>query len=553
MTDASADELKISGIIHVGKPGSGLFKATVALVGWKNTVSGLPDNTLSLSGGDIVSAEWQRACGKGRCLLKLCFAGGDGSVSRFAGFKEQELSAVKAHLQRHFKVALSEPNVATEGWCWGDILPYQEEATTSNNPDLRVMINGKLGFDVPVCELHQVSTPSKTDLNLEFKQDPAALSSGNEILTEMRLFIPGVDSASCAENLREELLKRSGLTKVEEALLSLPQVSIVAPRGKYDVQFLPKALRIHGKTMTHTVRYDAIVRLFLLDISATLPSGMTTAIAVGLSPPMRQGKTDHYWLVLGFDESTMSVDSLSDGIIKRINIAREDHKVSSLMGKALAVFSGKTVVGTSSDFKNLHPQKHACLTVTYKAQPGLLFFCKMSFILALKPVIYHKWQDVDKVIFNAGAMRGRSFDLIILLKGGQQLEFLQIDKNAFEATQATLEKLGVAMEGSEKVANADTRVEARQARATRRKDDAPSPPAAARATRSGAAKVAGKPGGGASRGAAVAKPKDDEYDEEEDEDFPSEDGGDDDDDGSSSSEGEEENDDVPAKKRPKRK
>mmetsp|Transcript_73580 Transcript_73580/g.238127 ORF Transcript_73580/g.238127 Transcript_73580/m.238127 type:complete len:541 (-) Transcript_73580:417-2039(-) len=411
MTDASADELKISGIIHVGKPGSGLFKATVALVGWKNTVSGLPDNTLSLSGGDIVSAEWQRACGKGRCLLKLCFAGGDGSVSRFAGFKEQELSAVKAHLQRHFKVALSEPNVATEGWCWGDILPYQEEATTSNNPDLRVMINGKLGFDVPVCELHQVSTPSKTDLNLEFKQDPAALSSGNEILTEMRLFIPGVDSASCAENLREELLKRSGLTKVEEALLSLPQVSIVAPRGKYDVQFLPKALRIHGKTMTHTVRYDAIVRLFLLDISATLPSGMTTAIAVGLSPPMRQGKTDHYWLVLGFDESTMSVDSLSDGIIKRINIAREDHKVSSLMGKALAVFSGKTVVGTSSDFKNLHPQKHACLTVTYKAQPGLLFFCKMSFILALKPVIYHKWQDVDKVSswssFRSTRMRSR--------------------------------------------------------------------------------------------------------------------------------------------------
>mmetsp|Transcript_100134 Transcript_100134/g.258832 ORF Transcript_100134/g.258832 Transcript_100134/m.258832 type:complete len:539 (-) Transcript_100134:102-1718(-) len=537
MPDAEGKALSFQGIVHTGRPGIGLFKATARLLGWKNTDPSAAhgEQVVSFNGVDVKSATWQQSCGKGRCLLKLRFKHEGGSLTQFIGFKDTDFPAIKAHFHEHFGVALQEQEVATEGWNWGDVVPLEGGEQASK--ELRVMINGKLGFDVPVAELTQVTVASNTDLNLEFAQEGAAV--GEDVLTELRLFIPGGgddSGAISAERLRQELQQSAGISAGGEAMLTVRDIMLNAPRGKHDFEFFEKSMKIRGKTLTYNIRYQDIGRIFYLEFGKARLGGYASALAFGLNQPMRHGKTLHSWLVLNFDgEKTVPLGAVSEHVWKNIGVAKADHKQEFMVAKLVGKFSGQTIIATLSEFREAHPQKEPGLKCTHKAQQGLMYFSKKSFIYVMKPVIWHRYSDIEAFHFDIGHLRGKSFDFAVQLKSGQVLEFSQVDRDAFDAIHKTLQKHEVPMRGAERLQGSFA-------------------PAGARTSTRAAAAARNRPATRASSQGAAAAPRDEGYNEEEDEDFTDE--GDDDGDASSEEDLEDEENTAaappPKAKRPRR-
>merc|ERR1719407_282538 len=104
------------------------------------------------------------------------------------------------------------------------------------------MIDGKLGLEVPIGKLGQVTAQGKTDLNLELQNkiaDPA-----DEVLHEIRLQV--IPERVSAETLQLELQQKAGLSERGEALGRLSDIMLVAPRGKHDLSFFKNSLKIHG-------------------------------------------------------------------------------------------------------------------------------------------------------------------------------------------------------------------------------------------------------------------------------------------------------------------
>jgi len=438
---------------------------------------------------------------------------------------------------------LTEQQVATEGWNWGDVAPLDGDA--QSNRELKVMVNGKLGFDVPLAELSQVSVVGNTDLTMEFAQSGAAI--GDEVMTELRLFIPGGGDpgAITADSLREGMQRAAGLGTAGEALLIIRDIMLNAPRGKHDFEFHKKSIKIRGKTQTHNVRYENIARIFYLDLGTVRLGGYSTALALGLDQPIRQGQTLHHWLVLNFDAvKTVPPETVSEEAWRASGTQKGEHKQDFMVGKLVSKLAGRTPIATFSKFKEVHPQKEPGLKCSHKAQPGLLYFTKKSFLFVMKPVVWYRYADVEAFHFEAGQLRGRSYDLFVVLKSGQQLEFSQIDRSTFEAVDITLRELELPIKGAEKLRDSSAAAGGRPQR-TAKSGAGQAPAAGAAAGRGGAAR-------GSSRGGA-APPKEDDYDEDEDGDFTDEEG---DDDGSASSSDEMEDDEedkpAPKSKRPRR-
>jgi len=409
-------------------------------LGWICTEQGSSDAKVQFAGAEVASAAWHRSCGKGRGLLKLRFKG-DGGISRFAGFKQEDLGALKAHMKKHFKVQLEEQPVATEGWSWGDWRLSAED-------DFQIMINNKLGAEVPLSDLSQVTVMGKTDLNIELMEDDTA-KPGDDILNEVRFYIPGVSlptagglSEQPAERLRDEIQKLAGVSATGEVIAHVPDLPVVAPRGRHDFEFCDNSVKIHGKTQTYTTKYRNISRLFLL----TMPNDNQLVFVMGLEQPLRQGQQLHQFLVLTLDKERMiSVKNIPKERLQAMSMSpTEDQPVYSLVAKLFKELSGKAVIAAASEFKELQGTNGSfCVRCSYKAQPGFLFPLKKSMLFVTKPVVWIRYDNVDNIEFGVAQMRRNSFDLAIHTTSKTTIEFSQVDRQVYEAVLTFFQRMGV--------------------------------------------------------------------------------------------------------------
>lgn len=462
MPDAEAGELKFKDVTLVGKPGSGLFKATPAQFGWRTMEPGKSDSQ-AFNAGEIVSASWRQCLGGGRCRLKVCFKSGPGGASRFGGFRLEDMAALVRFFRENYKVDVVEHKAALEGSCWGDVteLPGAGDA---QDPDLKVTINGKVGFDLAMDQLKQVNTLAKTDLQLEFQEpDPGSMLPGDEWLSEIRFMVPGGGGAGTltAEDLKDVLQKRGGLSDAGEVLARVRDVTIVTPRGKHDFEFFPSAVKIHGKTQTYSIKYSDIRHFFMLD-----DIDQRQLVVVGLTQPLSQGQQAYHHLVLQWQGQTMQVpEELPEERLKSMQVKRgEMEQASKMMARLLRELTGQTVIGPSTKFPEMNARKEKFIRCTYKASPGMLFFNNKSLLYVTKPVLWLKYGDVAHVAFPRDAkMRGRTFDVEVHLRSGASHEFSQIDVDVKPAVYKFLKELaGLRIENEREV---EASLEGRQRRA----------------------------------------------------------------------------------------
>lgn len=518
--------LQYSGIAHLGRAGLGTFRLGEKQLGWRP--SGGAGGDVQKPGSDLVSAEWRKGCGN-KCMLRLCLKD-EVSMLRFAGFPESALANLKAHLSKSFGVTLTEAAVSTDGWSWG-------EWELDGNHAFRVTAGGKLSMEIPIGDLSQVHNPGKGDVSLELQDDPTAGTEA-EVLHEIRFFVPPNPGAEMmAEGLKDELQLRAGLTATGDALVRVADVPVVAPRGKYDFEFLKQAIKMHGKTQTYTIKYRSIARLFLLE----LPDKMHTALVIGLDQPLRQGQQLHNFLVLRCElHAKVQVSPEENARLPEDLRCEEEQPQYQLLGKLLKHMSGKPVVAPASEFMAAHPQKDSCIRCSNKTQPGFLFPLKKSCIFITKPVIWIRYEDIESIELLSGAamMRRNSFDLTINLKGNKVFEFVQAEKEVFQAAVAYFRDTAKLP-----IANLDEVTAALSGR------QAGAPPTSS-ARRSAAVSRDRAAGGSRSR-TSTALPGADSDEEEDDEDYDGDDG---EDEGDSSDAGDDGagDEDEPAAKRPKR-
>lgn len=530
------DELKYLGVINTLKATSGAFKFSKEQLGWQSTDGKKLTDVFSAS--EVLSAEWQRSCGKGYALLKFRFKR-DGGVRRFVGFRPDDCPHIKAFMKKHYSINLAEQNVSLGGWSWGDW------GVDANGMEFRIKMENKIGVEIPVADVAQASTVGKNDVTLEFLEKAEAPDDdGAEVLHEMRLFFPGQGpSDPTAEAVREELVQHSSLSKHAEVIARVANIPIVAPRGKHDFEFFPSFVKIHGKTQTYTLKYKHIGRLFLL---STPTSTQEDSLLIGLEQPLGQGSAKVNWLILSVStvleeqvdlskERLASLTMLTDASRKELSehlVGKTDVVQKNLVGYLLKALTGKPVSAPTQlflDKLNLHGGGAkftvACVQCNHKTtQPGFLYPLRKSMLFITKPVEWIRYDTIQHVEFQAGVAQRSRFDLVVSVRGKPPVEFSQIDIAVLKALQEFFTEVGVKVLANESAGPAPGRAGTRSA-------------------------------GKASAAARLEAAAGADYDEDADEDFQAEsddddfDGEDDEDDDDDVSEEEEE---APKKKRAKR-
>jgi len=268
---------------------------------------------------------------------------------------------LQAHFSKHYSVALAKKDLCLSGWSWGSYELTERQ--------MRLHIDGALGFEFPLKELSQVTSGSgrAPDLVLEFHGTGEA-EAGEEMIHEMRLQLPQGQEPS-VEDLCTELREKTGATAAGEAITLIPDIPVVAPRGRHDLEFFAEAVKIRGKTQTYTVQYRTVARLFLLQ----RPEEDLVDFVIGLSQPIRAGTTSCWWLVLSIDKSRelAPIINLPNETLDKFGLkSGVPQQVYGTVVRLFQHLSGKAVVAPTKDFDS--PNKASCVRCCFKTNPGYL-------------------------------------------------------------------------------------------------------------------------------------------------------------------------------------
>jgi len=375
-----------------------------------------------------------------------------GRTDKSDGFQVQDLPQLRAHLSKCFGVSVTEREVATNGWSWGEWTVDEDggEFRLCTSPDK----GSSILMEVPVAELAQVINVAKQDLSLEF-QPPQDLSAGDEVLHEMRLFFPGAHGSNgvSAEQAKSELLQRANLSVTGESIIRVPNVMVAAPRGKHSLEFFPQEVKLHGQSRSYVLKFSNIDRLFL----CTLPPN-EVALVVALSTPLLPSQQP--FLVFQFPKDVdISIAELSDEQRKRYNLP-EEHTVmpvNTLVARLFKELSSKAVLAPSTEFQeslkgvgSSSSEGMSCLRCSYKSQPGFIFPLKKSFVFVTKPVMWVHYRNIERFVFGVSLTRGKTFDLRVT-ENGVDHDFSQLDRSALSPLYAFLQQTGAPIANADEV------------------------------------------------------------------------------------------------------
>lgn len=105
--------------------------------------------------------------------------------------------------------------------------------------------------------------------------------------------------------------------------------------------------------------------------------------------------------------------------------------LESVVVDMLKTITNIDLVVPGDHFKSQEGQP--CVKCSLKAQTGWLYFLKKSMIFIMKPVIYFRVDDIDKVEIQRGGAANKQFDIKIFLKNKQVSQYIGIDRGEHDA------------------------------------------------------------------------------------------------------------------------
>eukprot|EP00922_Rhytidocystis_sp_ex-Travisia-forbesii_P006120 GHVS01008865.1.p1 GENE.GHVS01008865.1~~GHVS01008865.1.p1 ORF type:complete len:522 (-),score=71.00 GHVS01008865.1:249-1814(-) len=436
--------VSVGNIRGFGRNHTGLFKMSNDVFGWKNKTT---NRVYQYKGSDVESAYWVKTNNNANQLkLNISETAKESptQIIRFDGFRDEQYEQVRSHFAKYCKLKLEKTQVALRGWHWGD---YHW-----SGKNLSLDIDKKTAMDIHAPDLSQITAPSKTDLTIEFQQDDTK-EAGDDELLEVRFYIPPKSDAREGDAqpidiLKEELTRHSGLGQGGHGMESIVMnqvidVHLLVPRGRYEIDLGPSALKLHGKSYDYTMQYQNISRMFLVP----RPNSPHLAFVIGLENAMRQGQTRYPFVVMQFDEKTdMDITlNMDEKQLQTYSLEKRlSGKLYDVLPRLFKALVGKSII-VPGDFKSTHDQ--AGVRCSCRAQDGHLYPLGRSFLYIIKPVIFIKYDDVVNVEFSRTSANDttRYFEVRVSCKGGTEYDFTSIDRNEYQPLVDFLTKKGIRM------------------------------------------------------------------------------------------------------------
>lgn len=396
---------------------------------WRKSGGG---KVVEVSKADISSLSWTRVP-KGYQLGVRLKAG---SVVKFNGFKEQDVSSLSSYLSSNMGVTPGDKPLCVNGRNWG-------QADLDGNM-LSFVVGGKQAFELSLSDVSQTQMQGKNDVLMEFHVDDTAGANEKDCLMEMSFHVPntnidyvGDDNHPPAQVFRDKILSMADVgPSGAEAIAWFKEVTILTPRGRYSVELHLSFLRLQGQANDFKIQYSSVVRLFVLPKSHQ----PLTFVVITLDPPIRKGQTFYPHIVLQFHteeifecELTISEDLL--------NSKYKDRLDASYKGLSFEVFAqilrGLSAAKVTRPGKFRSSQDGYAVRASLKAEDGILYPLEKGFFFLPKPPVLILHDEIDYIEFERHGAAGTSsmsshyFDLVVRLKSEQEHQFRNIQRNEY--------------------------------------------------------------------------------------------------------------------------
>ncbi|PFH51256.1 hypothetical protein AMATHDRAFT_59569 [Amanita thiersii Skay4041] len=437
-------------IYHDLSPELGKFRIASSGMAWKG---GESEGVTAMAAGDIKWAQWIRVARNFQLRIGLK----DHRKEKFDGFMREDHDKLATLLKNHFGVTLETIEMSFKGWNWG--------VTDFQGQDLAFMVSDKTAFELPLRHVANSNIAGRTEVSLEFTTPSSSKSASKGLgdeMVEIRFHVPGThtklkagasdagsqhsdmeeEEVSAAQVFHDMIKDKAEISQVTgDLILSFEEVLVLTPRGRYDMDMFPEFLRLRGKTYDYKIMYSSISRLFLLP-----KDDLHVLFILGLNTPIRQGQTRYQYLVMQFsreEEITAELNMSEEDILKydRLKKNYEDPTFEVVSGVFRALARKKIIGAGSFSSRDGHPGIKANL----KAIQGDLFMLeKYIFFVSKQPTLI-ELSEIHQVVFSRvgasmGAAAARTFDLKIVIKGGQEYNFTSINKEEHETTENYLKE-----------------------------------------------------------------------------------------------------------------
>jgi len=440
-------------------------------LGWKPAGGG---DTFTLDKAELISAQWSRAA-KGQEVKIISRNNG---VIQLDGFNADDFDRISKALKIWFGVTLEQKEHALRGWNWGkaDFAKSELVFNVRNQP----------AFEIPYSEIENVNIGGKNEVALELsvpadKEDTGTngklggarargkkTGGAEDELVEIRFYVPGTtmgkeknedgeeeDDAedqefNAAQVFHDTIVAKAEIGEVAgDTLATFTDILHLTPRGRFDVLFYESAFRLRGKTYDYKIQYDNIKRYFFMP----KPDDMHSMICIGIDPPLRQGQTRYPFLVMQArldEEISIDLNVSKEDLEGKYNnkmLAHYEAPVAHTISKLFSALSGKKVLQPSKDFSSHHNQHGVKCSI--KANEGHLFCMEKAFLFVPKPATHIAFDNIVSItLARAGGVAAsvtasRTFDITVLLKGGAEHQFSNINREEQKPLESFFELKGL--------------------------------------------------------------------------------------------------------------
>jgi structure-specific recognition protein 1 len=392
---------------------------------WKSTTSA---NTVSVPKESVDRVEWVFTT---RGYSLRIWKKRDEGTTEFSNLRDTDFTRLVELFEKYLTgIDFKKAEVSARGVNWGD-------AHFHGNM-LSFDIDGQEEFTVALPDVKNCTKHGKNELILEFHDDDTAQKT-DDMLVEIRFVVPTQEDENVDnpfDQLHQKIVEKADISsETGDLLVSFEGLQFVTPRGKYNIDFHKKYIRLHGRSYSFKILYKSISTLFLLP----KPGQSHMYFVVSLDTPIRQGQKAYYHLVIQFDKNATfkkekplvlhfddkELEKYQDKGLKK----EMDGKEYEVVAKVFRALAERKLIGAGKFTSFTNDNAIKC---SMKANEGHLFFLEKSLFFLHKPALYMRHEEIKSFKFARTDNRAggsRYFDLLVLLKNGKSWTFSNINKN----------------------------------------------------------------------------------------------------------------------------
>ncbi|XP_004343431.2 structure-specific recognition protein 1 [Capsaspora owczarzaki ATCC 30864] len=237
-----------------------------------------------------------------------------------------------------------------------------------------------------------------------------------------------------------------------DVIVSLLDVNCQTPRGRYQMDFYPTMLTLHGQTHDFKIPFASISKTFVLPH----PDQFRVFVVLALDPPVRQGQTPYPFIVFLLQtegreisvelnmteaeiaEKNLQVSKLINKNVREGDAPKPNHFAITkemsggevmILARLLSAMSVRLPIqpAAASSKDKAYSEQHG-YKASYRASDGYLFPLENAFIFVHKPLTYIHYSDIKTVTFERGSSILKTFAFTIVTHSGTGFTFNSIPK-----------------------------------------------------------------------------------------------------------------------------